>query len=169
MGGTRSGLVPEQLPEPACESVGERSTDLQVSRADCGTHASRLFSHREPGMDLGSARLSPGKAPVFLRNALDVTPGQRPYRVVARDHACDEVLDLTPGLVVGPQPDADPGLTANNRPIGRRSSELDIRTHASQPIRDRRPTGGQIIVRVYHDAHHFPVGCLERRSDCIAQ
>ena len=82
--GAGSGPFSEQVIEPACESRGEHSIDLQVARADGRAHPPRLLPRREPGMDLGACRLSFGERPVFRRDALDVAPGQRPYRIRRR-------------------------------------------------------------------------------------
>ena len=174
-GGTNSCPSTEQLFEPVHESRGECSTHVQIARTDRRAHSPRLSSRREPGMDRGSRRLSFGEPPVLHRNAVDVAPGQRPDGIAARDHSCDEVLELAAGFVVGPQPDTHPRLAADNRAAWRRTSNLDVWTHTPQPIRDRRPTSRQIIVGIHDDAQPgcrrpsasrewFPSRSLARRS-----
>ena len=134
-----------------------------------GTHAPRLRSHCEPGMELRSRRLFLGERPLLHWNTFDVAPGQRPDRIIARNRSRNEVLDLAAGFVVGPQPETYPGSIAGDRPLQRRTSELDIWTSALHPTRDRLPTGPQVVVCIRDDADDFPVGRLELESNCITQ
>jgi len=120
-------------------------------------------------MDFGSGRLSLGEPPLLYRNAFNIAAGQRPDRIIARDHSGDEILDFAGGLVIGPKPDTDVGLATDNEPVQRWISELDLRAHSPQLIGHRRPPRLQIVICIHDDTYHLPTGCFEFRSDCIAQ
>ena len=120
-------------------------------------------------MYLGTGCLSFGEPAVLYGNAFNIAAGQRPDRIVGRDHCGDEIFDFAAGFVVRPEPDADARLAADNEPARRWISELDFGAHLPQPIRYRRPPRLQIVVRIYDDAHHLPTWGLEFRSNCIAQ
>ena len=98
---TCSSLFREQLPEPIRKSCRERSMNREVAGADGSSHELGLGSRREPGMELRPRRLALGEPAMFFRDAVDVALGQRPHRVVVRDHCRDEILDFAAGLVVG--------------------------------------------------------------------
>ncbi len=165
----RLSLMVEQPTKPGKKPGGERSIHLKIASANCSSHAPRLVSHCEPGMHLRSGSLSLGESPLLCRDALDIAAGQRPDRIIGRDHGGNEILDFAVRFIVWPKPDADPRFVPANEPARRWISELDFGAHSPHPFRDRSPPRRWFVVRIHDDTHHLPTRRLEFRSNCIAQ
>ena len=109
-------------------------------------------------MDLCPQNLSGPKLAVVFGYSLYVVFGQRPNGITARDHFRYEVFEFTGRLIVGHKPDADTGAAVYDGSAQRGSSRRRD-SRISKPVRNRLPSGLQIVVRVHEYADgHSPLG-----------
>ena len=152
------GTLTEQLDEPVEEFLAGVAVNIQVSGADRRSHSAGLLSGGQPSVEFGFRGLILCEFPISVRDLVDVTPGQRPYRVITGNHLGDEILQFSRAFVVRHQPDTyfwQGGILRNYRTIGFWTwREIDV-----YPLKCGCyffPAFSHIGVGVYQNSDNFP-------------